>query len=598
MQITTDLSAKYNELDIILADYAKSAHSRIVLLIGRGIAVKMHALAQDACVFQTSKDNPFTYCRRLMNNYSDAALMFASSQSLLMPEPVKSILMGVIAVLESRFNYFAEVTNSGSDPILTEMNELIKESVSRFSDAFLKITAQDETPPYIPGDIVFFAGGFDLNSAVDYTNVMLRRMTESLFPLIYADFKSEYEDCVKLLNDMEKRKQMSFFYELLKNEHNELSIIINKQISGIEAETALWPKDGSEYKTVFEILTAFRQAYQYTGNFIKDTDTLIEGARNKTPAAYPYDEFCDYIRSFAAADATISTVDCDKRAESFNPVLAELKTDFEAMFKTKTSAAFVATGFGHIVYRIKKYVSGNAAMADNLAGAFSKILKHYEQNHSQLETDRDFNIIKGIYETIAIKINCLEENKSILDDTAQELLDTGKSDIPELTDDFMSKLFEIWLTNTVDTPDTDYILNHETYVEFFNKRKKQHDLLLERVFKKTQEYMKDYLLFEVSTYEEIMNYSVSRLEASESPACLEFAKVCAQVAVTLTDILKRDNITPIRPQPHEMFNPREHEALMAEKNEDFQKGEIIKFMNCGYKQNDTVIIRANVIAAK
>ena len=37
---------------------------------------------------------------------------------------------------------------------------------------------------------------------------------------------------------------------------------------------------------------------------------------------------------------------------------------------------------------------------------------------------------------------------------------------------------------------------------------------------------------------------------------------------------------------------------MAESNADFKKGEIVKLMNSGYRQNGAVILRANVIAAR
>ncbi len=54
----------------------------------------------------------------------------------------------------------------------------------------------------------------------------------------------------------------------------------------------------------------------------------------------------------------------------------------------------------------------------------------------------------------------------------------------------------------------------------------------------------------------------------------------------------------IAPKPHDIFNGKEHEVIMAEKNNDFKKGEIIKLINSGYKNKNYIILRANVIAAK
>jgi molecular chaperone GrpE (heat shock protein) len=67
---------------------------------------------------------------------------------------------------------------------------------------------------------------------------------------------------------------------------------------------------------------------------------------------------------------------------------------------------------------------------------------------------------------------------------------------------------------------------------------------------------------------------------------------------TLEMLLKKNNIVPIKPQPHEQFNGREHEVLVAERMEGFGKGEIIKLLNSGYRYKDAIIMRANVIAAK
>jgi len=62
--------------------------------------------------------------------------------------------------------------------------------------------------------------------------------------------------------------------------------------------------------------------------------------------------------------------------------------------------------------------------------------------------------------------------------------------------------------------------------------------------------------------------------------------------------LRKNNITPIRPNPQEIFNGKEHEVLVAEKQEGFNKGEIIKLVGSGYRYKDVVLMRANVIAAR
>ena len=116
------------------------------------------------------------------------------------------------------------------------------------------------------------------------------------------------------------------------------------------------------------------------------------------------------------------------------------------------------------------------------------------------------------------------------------------------------------------------------------------------VSKKMSNFTKDSLLYECSTFEEIEYYSVNRLcEISEA---LDFITLFGCVSTEISEIITRNGIEFIRPQPHDFFSGKEHEILAAEKNDEFKTGEIIKRVNNGYRRDEVVILRANVIAAK
>ena len=65
----------------------------------------------------------------------------------------------------------------------------------------------------------------------------------------------------------------------------------------------------------------------------------------------------------------------------------------------------------------------------------------------------------------------------------------------------------------------------------------------------------------------------------------------------LTAVLSRNGVEIIAPEPHDAFDGKAHEVMMAEPHEGFRKGEIVKVMNSGYRQDGVVLMRANVIAA-
>ena len=200
--------------------------------------------------------------------------------------------------------------------------------------------------------------------------------------------------------------------------------------------------------------------------------------------------------------------------------------------------------------RYKRIWQRQDDMTTEVIGLFNRILAAYEQN-TALPTAAFADITAGIAETLRIKIDSLNEARQAFSQEISTLLACSPN--------------------------------------------------MAGLQKKLAQFKKEQLLFECSTFEEILHYSVSRLrEVSESDAPEVHAFVAAidENAARLSSILTCRGITLMQPSPHDMFNGREHEVLMAEEREGFAKGEIIKFINSGYKEKDIVLIRANVIAAK
>jgi molecular chaperone GrpE (heat shock protein) len=100
------------------------------------------------------------------------------------------------------------------------------------------------------------------------------------------------------------------------------------------------------------------------------------------------------------------------------------------------------------------------------------------------------------------------------------------------------------------------------------------------------------VLHEAATFEEILTHSVPRITQAAAADALRAA------SLELETILRKNNIETIRPQPHDAFNAKEHEVLVAEVCENFDKGTIIKVISTGYRGGGKVAIRANVVAAK
>jgi len=232
--------------------------------------------------------------------------------------------------------------------------------------------------------------------------------------------------------------------------------------------------------------------------------------------------------------------------------------------------------------------------------------------------EQNRQIISGIIETLDIKADSLHESLGLFLEDSESLLATFASDMPKLSEENLteaaSQLQDAWLENP---PAQDAWASSlqskrpapETLANFFaecislgafaaysDKFAKHITNIRTKIEKASFRFKKETLLYEISTYEEILYHSVSRLR--QSPAASDFVSILDETFFELEAMITEYGITIIRPAPHDAFNGREHEVLMAEVQEGFAKGEIIKVMTSGYRHNDQVILRANVIAAR
>jgi hypothetical protein len=216
-------------------------------------------------------------------------------------------------------------------------------------------------------------------------------------------------------------------------------------------------------------------------------------------------------------------------------------------------------------------------------------------------------IMAGIYETLDIKIESVRESTAdfnLAGAAAVSAFTVGKKEPDEaLLQATYAAVRDAWYETMVSVPRphiSDFFadcLNNEVFAAFYGYDKRIAEYSA-KINKTIFNFCKETLLFEICTYEEILTHSVSRLYETGLEAIDEAVILLDDTFIALERLLRKNNIQIIRPAPHEPFNGKEHEVLMAEVLEGFAKGEIIKHVNSGYKLNGQVILRANVIAAR
>ena len=221
-------------------------------------------------------------------------------------------------------------------------------------------------------------------------------------------------------------------------------------------------------------------------------------------------------------------------------------------------------------------------------------------------------ILAGIKETLSIKIESLKESHETFESAINQLQDGIKAPKLQLQDleSAAQQLKTAWYQN----PPTEkpagldeaianfftheHIITMDAFADYSNNFTKTISDTTAKADKAITRFKKETLLYEVSTFEEILFYSVTRLRASEAPHIQAAVSILDETFKEIEALISESGITVINPAPHEAFNGREHEVLTAEEQEGFKKGEIIKTMTSGYKQGTQVILRANVVAAR
>ena len=245
------------------------------------------------------------------------------------------------------------------------------------------------------------------------------------------------------------------------------------------------------------------------------------------------------------------------------------------------SAFYMETSDKRLAYTQKKYQAECIALINALIDAFSRIAPGFA---AETETEPFFgNIILGILETVSIKIDRLNESKELLN--SRELIHDQISDLS--ADDMLTLINEC--------KDANSAFAHPVFINFRTQRQRQFNTLLETVRKVASKHLCDYVLAEVSSFDEIMRGCIPQLKNSEPER--KFAVLCATVYQDILGFLKRHDINQIIVPPRDMFDPKLHEVISVSARPGFNKGEIIEQLSIGLI-NDISVYRAKVICSE
>ncbi|MDR2751678.1 MAG: nucleotide exchange factor GrpE [Clostridiales bacterium] len=546
---------------------------------------------------------------------------------------LKGILDSLNEALESKEIAFAGFEREGFSPVSAELTRIIGEKTQSFVAWF-----QTEKRRLMQEEAMMLVSELRREAALDpgkalsdegfkrFVQALSRLVCESFIPGSMEASRACVEDCVACLNAPGGRKEAEAFRELLASEKAAAPDILGK-LSALESEIKRNAGNSREQAAAKRLYSVLREGMEC---LLAQAAAIDEDIAREESVWHPLKDEnpTDYeiaIQNILANRVLVSKPKYFEGAKALPAAAAKARAKIGAQlpyFIDRVEMAATAKltkdpfkcGREFLSQSMFDLIQEEKVMAQEVTDVFKRQISFYQERAAEYESIPESDIVKGINETLLIKVEGLAENLAAFEEKAKGIAERAKSvamsfgkeeeeamereigdqffrlftPVPESADALLSTM-SIFYKNLAESPAAQGPAGR-----LAGDHQKHTGYLAKAIYA----FRKEVLLFEVSTFEEILQYSVSRLKESTSEAAIAFAQGMDEGTKEIEAILLRRGIKAIKPSPHDMFNGREHEVLVVEKSEGFSKGEIIKLMSSGYKQDQSVLMRANVIAAR
>ena len=554
-------------------------------------------------------DDLFECARDLTEFYKRAAGHYLLHAAELNTFSIKSMIAGIYKVLSDQLQLFeAQLSGSEDNPVAIERIRLLSAGVAYFMFSF---------NDYEKGCIDSRPHALELAARLSpgYYETFIERIQRDILDCFientYPSYKKAVHACVYALNNLEERKTLSYFHTFLTSQSDALSLV-SRQTSDIEQELSRNAGNSLEFNIVRNFLSIVKEAQFF---YQTECRNLMAFFQDADSGAVPETE--DMESLYAACGDMLANGRLIAEKDYLNAV-SKYAADMQAINGCFESSAdlFIGRILSGLNLAALLDESGQRAggmilkakqAAEAIACVFARQVSFCRENADKFSALNENGIINGINETLIIKTEILADSISALEDITYGLDEAGLELTAKERDPLLKELFPILREKIFAETDGDDMVMDAFYSEaaqtgaIASYRKRVSDACQkeeERIEKAVKRFLKDSVLFEIITFEEILQYSVTRLRESDNDYVRDYIDMIDENAHIIENTLEKTGIAMIRPNPHDSFNGREHEILMAEHIDGFAKGEIIKYMTSGYRLDGQVLIRANVIAAK
>ncbi|MDF2821645.1 MAG: grpE [Clostridiales bacterium] len=205
------------------------------------------------------------------------------------------------------------------------------------------------------------------------------------------------------------------------------------------------------------------------------------------------------------------------------------------------------------------------------------------ENDLTLTIESQNKIVQGLLDTITLKDQAVLEQVEYI---KEELIIKYKLEVADVVNKAYDRLLVLKEESELQNIDN---LIEKIVLEARNELNNSNM----QIQKDLEDYISNYILFEIITFEDLKKYSIPVLN-NNLATVKEFKKLDKNILKELQKI----GIQIINPNEHDKFNSKLHEILLADSKEEFEKGEVIEVLNRGYEYNNKILRRATIVASK
>ena len=387
----------------------------------------------------------------------------------------------------------------------------------------------------------------------------------------------------------------------LRHEYDMLSVIVKVQVPELEAYS-------ETYGPVNRIVDMLRSEFEALSASLSHIEAACNQRIHITDeAADDFAVFTDRVLTHLRATDAL-TLNMDKFESEYVFILDNYDESVKAYLKEQYK-----NRVGHSHKHLKaerQLVSHTEALCLSITKELDRALHGISEAIELCEEDPAIHqVILGIHETLCVKLSAIRDMQGEYSENIKPLLEREAPLAYSLTDKDTEEAlnrYKLEFNGFFEDYKTSLKQVERFYKRQIEKAKAKNSLALkkrledeaDKIRKTDFKFKKECLFFEIVTFEEIITYSVLKLDGSGNAAALRCSSLIHTAAFNIKNIVEKYGIETIEPAVGDMFNGRLHEVIMAKEEEGFARGEISKVISKGYKEGAMVFARANVICAK